>query len=76
VTAARSLLFLIGTLAVVGALWFSLMAGGHSTSVRTSGGTTAPSGSVRDYTDSIDAAKSAVQQANQDGQRGASTSVP
>jgi hypothetical protein len=67
--AARSLLWLVGTLAVVATLWLTLLAGGHSSPTGTPGAT-------GDYKSTVDAAQSAVQQANQDGQRGSTASAP
>jgi hypothetical protein len=52
--AARSLLWLIGTLAVVAVLWLTLLTGGHGTP----GTTNAPTGATSDYKTTIDSAHS------------------
>ncbi len=72
VLAARSLLWLIGTLAVVAVLWLTLLAGGRGTPSTTN----APSGATSDYKTTIDAAQSAVERANEDAQRGSASSAP
>jgi hypothetical protein len=72
VLAARSLLWLIGTLAVVAVLWLTLLTGGHGTP----GTTNAPTGATSDYKTTIDSAQSAVERANEDAQRGAASSAP
>jgi hypothetical protein len=74
--AARSLLGLIGTLAVVATLWLTLLAGGGDRAPAVKpGATTAPSGATSGapatsgYDSAIGEARSAVQQADQDAQR-------
>jgi hypothetical protein len=75
--AARSLLVLVATLAVVGLLWLTLLSGGSGSPTATPGGTSVPSGATDGapadgtYNDAIGAAGSAVQQSNQDAQRAA-----
>jgi hypothetical protein len=73
----RSLLGLIGTLAVVATLWLTLLSGGGHTPVLTPSGTTTSSGAVSGaptaggYGSAIDAARGAVGQADQSAQRAA-----
>jgi hypothetical protein len=76
IVAARSLLWLVGTLAVVATLWLTLLSGGHTSPTATPGATTSPSGATGDYKSAVDAAQSAVQQANQDTQRGSTAGAP
>ena len=78
--AARSLLFRVGTLAVVGVLWLTLLAGGgDQVPTVTPSGATAPSSGANgasapgDYNSAIGAGRGAVQQADQDAQRAAGT---
>jgi hypothetical protein len=81
--AARSLLWVVGTLAVVALLWLTLLSGGGGPTALPDGGTV-PSGATSGepagggYTDAIDSARGAVQQSNQDAQRAAdsATSTP
>jgi hypothetical protein len=49
-----------------------LLSGGHGTPSTTN----APTGATSDYKTTIDAAQSAVEQANEDAQRGAASSAP
>jgi hypothetical protein len=73
--AVRSLVLLVGTLAVVAMLWLMLLSGGDGAPTATQGGTTAPATSgepaAGGYGDAIGAADGAVRQANQDAQRAA-----
>ncbi len=78
ILAARSLLWMIGTLAVVATLWLTLLSGGEGRApVVTPGGTSAPSGASSGatagggYGSAIGAAHGAIQQSNQDAQRAA-----
>jgi hypothetical protein len=80
--ATRSLLWLIGTLAVAATLWMTLLSGGsdHAPAVVPQA-TTAPSGAsagtsaAGGYGSAIGAARSATEQTNQDAQRAAGSSA-
>jgi hypothetical protein len=79
--ATRSLLWLIGTLAVAATLWMTLLSGGGNHAGVVPQATTAPSGvtagagSAGSYGNAIGAARSATEQTNQDAQRAAGYSA-
>jgi hypothetical protein len=80
--ATRSLLGLIGTLAVVAVLWLTLLSGSDDRVPAVNpGATTAPAGATggatpaSGYNRAIDAARGAAQQAYQDAERGAGSAA-
>jgi hypothetical protein len=77
--ATRSLLWLVGTLAVVAVLWMTLLSGGGGTSTTPAGAPvssgTSGTPSAGDYNSAIGAARGAVQQSAQDAKSAAGSSA-
>jgi hypothetical protein len=75
--AARSLLWLVATLAVVATLWLTLLSedGGHSSTTLPGAGATGGQPAAGGYGGAIGSAQGAVQQSNQDAQRAAGSAA-
>jgi hypothetical protein len=73
--AARSLLMLVGTLAVLATLWLTLLSGGGKAPTVTPNAAPAQPGATS-YDSAIGAAQGTVQQSYEDAQRGSATAAP